>query len=242
MNVSGIHAVEAALDTELRPGTLLLSRRNNRVEKLRQIAERKGIRVQRVGERELDRLCGHKKHQGAVLQTDSGKVKQPLLKDRLYNLTAGPALILLLDSITDPHNYGAILRSADQFNVDLVLVPERRGSRETETVLRTSAGASAYLSIITVPNINRAIKQCKEAGFWVYGAHMQGEPAHIVDLKGRIALVLGSEGRGLHHLTADHCDSLLSIPAGGHADSFNVSVAAGILLYEIRRQQGFSQI
>lgn len=161
------------------------------------------------------------------------------LRERLAALSGPTALILLLDEIADPHNLGAILRSADQFAVDLAVIPSRHAARETPTVAKISAGASLYVPLFSVPNLVAGLQLAKEAGFWVYGADLSGERADGVRFEGRVALVLGSEGGGLRRLVRERCDALVRIPAGGHVDSFNVSVAAGILMYEIRRQQRF---
>ena len=148
-------------------------------------------------------------------------------------------LVVVLDGITDPHNYGAIIRSCDQFGVSLIVNPNSRSAKDSETVARTSAGASAWMPIATVPNLVRAVGLLKEAGFWVYGADMGGEPAHKKDLTGRVALVMGSEGEGIARLLREACDGIVSIPSKGQIDSLNVSVAAGVLLYEINRQRNF---
>jgi 23S rRNA (guanosine2251-2'-O)-methyltransferase len=148
-------------------------------------------------------------------------------------------LILLLDELNDPHNLGAVLRSADQFAVDLVVTTVRRSVSETPVVIRTSAGASRYVSLIAVPNLVQAIDLCKSRDYWIYGADVNGLSLEKQNFQGPVALVMGGEHRGLRRLVRERCDLLGRIPAGGHVDSFNVSVAAGILLYEVRRQQDF---
>ena len=161
------------------------------------------------------------------------------LRERLAEISSPSALILLLDEISDPRNLGAILRSADQFRVELVILPTRRAARETQAVVQTSAGASLYVPVASVPNLAAGLEAAKEAGFWVYGADLGGRRLDSVSFEGRVALVLGSEGAGLRRLVRERCDALVRIPSGGHVDSLNVSVAAGILMYEIRRQQDF---
>jgi 23S rRNA (guanosine2251-2'-O)-methyltransferase len=147
--------------------------------------------------------------------------------------------VVILDGITDPHNLGAVLRSADQFGVDLVVLPERRSAHLGDTVSRTSAGADRWVRTAAATNVSRAIAALQERGFWVYGADVEGAPAHTIDLTGNVALVFGREGEGLHRLVRESCDQLLCIPTTGKIDSLNVSVSAGILLYEVRRQAGF---
>jgi 23S rRNA (guanosine2251-2'-O)-methyltransferase len=209
------------------------------------------VPVRRVQRAELDALAGTAEHRGAGLLPAAGGARlQPppgspqatraaSLRERLAGISGPTALILFLDEINDPHNLGAILRSADQFGVQLVILPTRRAARETQTVVKTSAGASLYVPVHSVPNLAAALQSAKEAGFWVYGADLDGQRLDAVSFEGRVALVLGSEGAGLRRLVRERCDARVRIPAGGHVDSLNVSVAAGILMFEIRRQQRF---
>ena len=243
MLLSGFHAIAESLRREGR-GELLTSRSNPRIAELEALARAAGVPVRRVEGRELDALSGGAEHRGAGLLLEGAGRAAPRaepggLRERLEALSGPTALILLLDEINDPHNLGAILRSADQFGVELAVIPTRRAARETQTVVKTSSGASLYVSVASVPNLAAGLQLAKEAGFWVYGADVRGERVDTVAFAGRVALVLGSEGGGLRRLVRERCDALVRIPAGGHVDSFNVSVAAGILMYEVRRQQGF---
>ncbi len=145
------------------------------------------------------------------------------------------ALVLILDGITDPHNLGAILRSADQFGVNLVLIPERRAVQANETVVKVSSGAAQYVPVSVVTNLTREIDKLKEYGFWIYGADMAGNSSYGEKFAKRTAIVMGSEGDGISNLVRKKCDYITSIPMQGHIDSLNVSVATGILLYEFRR-------
>ncbi len=147
-------------------------------------------------------------------------------------------LVLILDGITDPHNFGAILRSADQFGVDLVVTPEKRSVSINATVAKVSVGAHAWVPTLQVTNIGRTIEELQKQGFWIYGADMGGGTAAETDLKGRTVIVMGSEGEGISRLIREKCDTMVSIPMNGHVDSLNVSVAAGILMYEVVRQRG----
>jgi len=239
--LTGYHAIEERLKEGTIEGTLYLARENSRIMRLLGDARKIGIPIRRESMEALDRLCGHGDHRGAVLVVTGAAAGRRALS--LESIVAGlpedRGLVLVLCGITDPHNFGAILRSADQFRVDLVVMPERRSVRDSETVARTSAGADAYVPTIVVPNLVRSLALLKEAGFWIYGADVSGKAVDRTKLSGRTALVLGSEGSGLPRLAAAQCDALVRIPAEGHFDSFNVSVAAGILLYEARRQQGF---
>ena len=238
--VVGLHAIEEFLKRGRARGTLLVSRESARIAALREQAEAAGVQVSEASDADLSSACGSDGHKGAVLVLDNPSTA---LHGDFRRLVAGlrteTALCLVLDGITDPQNLGAILRSADQFRADLVVIPSRRSAQESQTVSRVSSGASAYVPLTVVPNIPSALELLKESGFWIFGADMTGEPASDKDMKGRACIVMGSEGTGMRRLVREKCDFLVRIPAAGHVDSFNVSVAAGILLYEARRQQGF---
>jgi 23S rRNA (guanosine2251-2'-O)-methyltransferase len=215
------------------------------------------VPVRRVGRPELDALAGPAEHRGAgLLLAEEAGAAEPAsngpkaasrlsveraagLRERLASISSPTALILLLDEINDPHNLGAILRSADQFGAELVVLPSRRAARQTQAVVKSSAGASLYVPVASVASLASALESVKAAGFWVYGADLGGRRLDTVRFEGRVALVLGSEGSGLRRLVRERCDQLVRIPTGGYVDSLNVSVAAGILMHEIRRQQGF---
>jgi 23S rRNA (guanosine2251-2'-O)-methyltransferase len=192
-----------------------------------------------VGRETLEKMAGGQEVRGALLVVEAAASPTRLKEYHEYLEDFDrrqEALVLLLDEITDPQNLGAILRSADLFNVDLVVIPQRRSAHETAAVKVASAGASAYVPTVTVTNLARTMEELKQAGFWIYGAQAGGEAAEKVRLSGKLALVMGSEGKGLRRLVSEGCDGFVSIPMGGHIDSLNVSVAAGILLYEVRRQ------
>jgi 23S rRNA (guanosine2251-2'-O)-methyltransferase len=241
LTIVGFHAIEEVLKKGMLKGTLYLLPQKKKSEDLRRLASDQDLPVVLADERELDAVSGGADHRGAVLVLEGLPFEyQNNLTFILKSLTGPTALVLLLDSITDPHNFGAILRTADQFQADCVLVTERRAAHETQTVMSTSSGASSYVAIVTVVNLRQAIETLKQHEFWIYGADLTGTEAASVNLKGRVALVLGSEGKGIRQLVRESCDGLVRIPARGHVDSFNVSVAAGILMYEVRRQQGFT--
>ena len=176
-------------------------------------------------------------HRGVVMVMENAEAQAPLrLEDAVAELKAREsALVVVLDSITDPHNVGAIIRSADQFGVDLVILPEHRGATDFEVISRTSAGASSWVPTVIVTNLVRAVESLKDAGFWVYGADAGGTSAPTVRIADKAVLVMGSEGSGIARLLREKCDEIVSIPTRGRLDSLNVSVAAGVLLYEIRR-------
>ena len=246
--VMGFHAIEEALK-EASSGSILyicrnMEKRNDRLESLAKTTP--GVSVRKIAKVEMDRMTQSTDHRGALLELSrakdrsSGSAKKgaTTIKDFLAGLPDDqPALVLVLDGITDVQNLGAILRSADQFSVDLVVVPERRSAQANETVFRVSSGAAQYVPIATVTNLVREIELLQKHGFWVYGADMAGDAVQATRFPGRTVLVMGSEGEGMSQLVAKRCDHIVSIPTTGHIDSLNVSVAAGILLYEFRRQQ-----
>ncbi len=238
----GFHAIEEILKNLHSQNTKALlkySKENSKVRRLIELAKRVNVGTERTSDGELERISDTTKHRGVVLVVREFIDRKNLSFKTMLQLLERKkdSVILVLDGITDPQNFGAILRSADQFGVDLVVIPSRRSVKDTPTVSRVSAGADVYVNISVVQNIPSAIEELKENNFWVYGADMNGEELFRADLKGRCAIVMGREGEGLHRLVRERCDKILAIPRMGHIDSLNVSVAAGIFLYEVRRQQ-----
>ncbi len=239
--IIGFHPIEEALKTAGPSSVLYIEQggENKRNSLLSKLAGSNQVSVKRVPLAELTRMVGKQaKHKGAILLYSPKPVAAKKLDIKEYLEQLGEkkdALVLFLDGITDPQNLGAILRSADLFGVDLVVVPERRSASQNTTVMKVSAGAARYVPVVTVKNLVREMQQMQEQGFWFYGADMGGEDVASVKMTGRVALVLGSEGDGLSRLVRETCDRIVAIPISGHIDSLNVSVAAGILLYEVRR-------
>ena len=241
--LTGFHAIEERIKSGAAGGAacgpLLVAKSGPRAKKIEALAVENKIRLERVGTFELDNLAPD--NRGIALQVDDDSGKSDIsLEEFLSNLEEKQqknALVLILDEITDPHNYGAILRSCDQFGVDLVLGRNRRSAKNAAVISQTSAGAVSWVAQADTPNLVRAIDELKEAGFWIYGGEMEATPIHKIDLKGRIAFVLGSEGSGIGRLLRERCDAMTGIPSIGRIDSLNVSVAAGILLYEVHRQR-----
>lgn len=173
-------------------------------------------------------------HQGVMVEAEPFNYKD------LSDLSNYQRLIIL-DQIEDPHNLGAIIRSAESFGFDGVIIPERRSASVSPIVYKTSAGAINNINVIMVKNINRAIEEIKEAGFWVYGlAGEASSPIDKTDLKGKVCLVVGNESKGLSRLVRENCDILINIPMKGFVNSLNASVASAIAMYEVLRQNGFS--
>ncbi len=196
-----------------------------------------GVPVRVLSRMELDRMAVAGAHQGVVAVTSA---KQYTDLDDLVAARRGEhSLIVVLDGVEDPHNLGAILRTADAAGADGVVIPERRAVGVTGTVAKASAGASEHLPVAKVTNISRAIEELKSKDLWVVGLDERGQQTYdAVDYKMHCAVVLGAEGKGLHDLVRKHCDFLVSIPMMGRVPSLNVSVAAGVVLYEVVRQRG----
>jgi len=240
--LTGFHAIEERIklhkSTGRDCGPLLLAKAGPRARELVNLAATCKVRVDRVGAFELDRLAPD--NRGIALQVEDFGQGNP--DTTIDELIAGlgdraDSVALILDEITDPHNYGAILRCCDQFGVDLVISRNRRSAKHADVISKTSAGTAAWVPQAETANLVRAAQQLKDAGFWIYGADMHGEAAYSLKLGGRVALVLGSEGTGISRLLMETCDGTVGIPSLGKIDSLNVSVAAGVLLYEVLRQR-----
>jgi 23S rRNA (guanosine2251-2'-O)-methyltransferase len=244
--VTGYHAIEEYIRKNEGTAVLHAGTRNRRILEIAKKARAAGIPVRWTDEKTLTGLPVRGDHRGLALELQGAFQKiyttfEEFLMVRrgAGDQSSGPSgLVLALDGITDVHNLGALLRSADLFSLDAVILPPRRSARDSDVVAKISSGASAFVPLLEAPNLVRALRDLKEAGFWIYGADMKGRPAPETKLEGSTVLVLGSEGKGLSRLVRETCDALIGIPTAGHIDSFNVSVAGGILLYEIRRQQG----
>ncbi len=244
--VYGLHAVEAlirhASKREIYKLYMNSQRKDKRLDALRTKAEKAGIPVTQFSSEALKQRFGTLKHQGVVAEAAPLKTYQESdLNDLLDTLDAEekPALILVLDGLTDPHNLGACLRSADAAGVDFVIAPKDNSADITPVVSKVASGAVESIPFIRVTNLARSIKTLQARGVWVYGA--AGEATcRIYDLdfkKTATALVMGAEGPGLRRLTRDVCDELFSLPMHGQVSSLNVSVATGICLYEALRQR-----
>jgi 23S rRNA (guanosine2251-2'-O)-methyltransferase len=235
--LTGFHAIEERIKSGVPHGPILLAKPGPRAREILALARQFKIRVDRVGTHDLDQLAPD--HRGIALEvSDAGPSPDISLEAFIAGLgDRKNVLALILDEITDPHNYGAILRSCDQFGVDLVLSRNCRNAKHAEVLSKTSAGAVNWVPATETANLPRAAEDLKEAGFWIYGADMEGDAAYTVDLQGRVALVLGGEGSGISRLLRERCDRMIAIPSLGRIDSLNVSVAAGVLLYEIIRQR-----
>ncbi len=231
----GFHAVTARLRQRadsVRALYVLAGRQDVRSRALQERAKAAGCTVHAVDEGRLAQLAGGGAHQGVVAVVDAALPHVTL--DAAIDGLAEPPLLLVLDGVTDPHNLGACLRSADAFGAHAVVVPKDRAVGVNATVAKAASGAADTVPVISVTNLARALRDLKERGVWVVGADRGGESLFDADVSGPVAWVLGAEGAGLRRLTREHCDRIVGIPLFGSVESLNVSVAAGICLYATR--------
>ncbi|MEM6485624.1 MAG: 23S rRNA (guanosine(2251)-2'-O)-methyltransferase RlmB [Pseudomonadota bacterium] len=240
----GIHSVLEILKQDpqsVQELVLLTGRLDKRATALMQRAEAAAVPVRRSSRAELDQMVDGR-HQGVVALLSSVRVSKPDLRWSEAQLVAAVkasqrALVLVLDGVTDPHNLGACLRSADAAGALAVVIPKDKAADVTSVVRKVACGACETVPLVRVTNLARTLGALKEAGVWVYGAAGDADQSlYEVAASGSIALVMGSEGRGLRRLTREICDFLVSIPMAGAVSSLNVSVATGVCLFELQRQ------
>lgn len=239
--IIGFHAVQSLLKTrpERAQELMVVARRNDqRLLKTIALAERNGIPVKKMSAEDLDTFANQERHQGCILRAEKGKMyDEKWMLDYLGSLDRAP-LVLVLDGLTDPHNLGACLRSADAAGVDAVIVPRDKSAGLTPVVRKVACGAAETVPFVLVTNLCRVLEKLQKAGFWICGAAGESEKTLCdVDLKAPTAIVMGSEDRGLRRLTRESCDHLVRIPMQGAVESLNVSVATGIMLFEAVRQR-----
>jgi 23S rRNA (guanosine2251-2'-O)-methyltransferase len=241
--LTGIHAVREALEAGRAFDRIVIAkgRQDSRVEEIVQAARERNISVRFEDRGQLDRLADSKDHQGIVALV---AVRAAGTLDEILaaaNADAGhgeKGLIVLLDGVEDPHNLGAVIRTALAAGAHGVVIPERRAAGLTDTVARASAGALAHLAVAKVTNLVRTMEELKEAGYWLVGLDERGDKNYTdVDYTSPTGIVLGGEGKGLHELTRKRCDFVVSLPTTGPVKSLNVSVAAGVVLFEALRQR-----
>ncbi|SFR74039.1 23S rRNA Gm-2251 2'-O-methyltransferase [Marinobacter daqiaonensis] len=238
--VFGWHAVEAVLKKEpdrLRQVWIQQGRQDRRVKQVTETLDRLGVTWQVVHRRELDeRVAGA--HQGVVAQVEESR---EWTEDDLFTMLAGrsePPLLLILDGVTDPHNLGACMRTADAAGVAAVIVPKDKSATLNPTARKVACGAAETVPFVRVTNLARCLRSLQEHGVWLIGtAGEAGGTLYQADFSGPVGLVMGAEGKGLRRLTREHCDLLVKIPMQGLVDSLNVSVATGVCLYEAVRQR-----
>jgi 23S rRNA (guanosine2251-2'-O)-methyltransferase len=237
--LAGFHAVTARLrhaPESIEALYVDASRRDGRMQQLLDRADAAGVRATAVDAPRLERLAGGSNHQGVVALCSEHAVARSL-DDLLAQVSAG-TLLLLLDGVTDPRNLGACLRTAEAAGAQGVIVPRDRSASLTPVVSAAAAGAAETLPLVAVTNLARAMDEIRDAGIWIVGAAGEADRSiYKVDLTGPIAWALGAEGPGLRRLTREKCDWLARIPLAGRTESLNVSVAAGVCLFETLRQR-----
>ncbi|MEJ2402777.1 MAG: 23S rRNA (guanosine(2251)-2'-O)-methyltransferase RlmB [Candidatus Thiodiazotropha sp.] len=238
--ILGLHAVKAALSREHHARELWVDagRQDQRVREILNLAEQAGVPCHRVSGRELDERFREARHQGVALSVMSRQAQdEPYLKALLKRLDHAPFL-LVLDGVQDPHNLGACLRTADGAGIDAVIIPRDKSVGLTPTVRKVASGAAETVPLVQVTNLSRTLKWLQSEGVWLIGtAGEAAQSLYQASLSGPLALVMGGEEKGLRRLTREQCDLLVNLPMQGSVESLNVSVAAGIALYEAVRQR-----
>jgi len=247
--IYGLHAVDGLLRSNPKSVQRLWvqsGREDKRIAALVALAQNQGVPVARQPRQDLDGMVSGR-HQGVVAEAFNTPVSGDMSQSNLWqeqdllrvvDNKEGPLLLLVLDGVTDPHNLGACLRSADAAGVDAVVVPKDKSADLTPTVRKVACGAAEVVPFVRVTNISRTLQALQERGVWLYGTAGESEKSlYDSDLSGSIALVMGAEGSGLRRLTREQCDFLVNLPMSGSVSSLNVSVATGICLFEIVRQR-----
>lgn len=239
--VFGMHSVQAILKSapqRVNEILVLEGRQDQRLNKILSGAKNNDIRVRQAKRKELDKLVKEENHQGVVAFCFPGETHdEKFLLKLVENLQESPFL-LVLDGVTDPHNLGACLRTADAAGAHAVIAPKDNSASLTAVARKVACGAAEVLPYIPVTNLARTLKKLQELGVWVIGTAGEADGSvYQADLKGPLALVMGAEGPGMRRLTRECCDSLINIPMAGEVSSLNVSVATGVCLYEAVRQR-----
>ena len=238
--LAGFHAVTARLrqhPASVRAIYVDAARHDRRARELIDRAQSAGVAVHTADDRRLHAMAGDDRHQGVVAEVDDSLPQRTL--DDILDALSEPPLLLVLDGVTDPHNLGACLRSADAFGAHALIVPKDRAVAVNATVAKVSAGAAETVPVIAVTNLARTLRELKQRDVWLIGGDATGaESLFDADLSGPVGWVLGAEGTGIRRLTRELCDRTVRIPLFGRVESLNVSVAASVCLFETRRQRG----
>lgn len=239
--IFGIHAVTALIEKQPERIIRLLAaveRGDKKMDVLLKLARRNGVDVAEASRAELDKLTGAGNHQGVAAFCAKARAYDEADLTVLLEELQEPAFFLILDGVQDPHNLGACFRSADAAGVHAIIAPKDRAASITPVVSKVACGAAETIPFIQVTNLARTLDLLKEQGVWIYGAAGEAESTlYQTDFRGPVGVVLGAEGEGLRRLTRDKCDGLVKIPMCGTVESLNVSVAAGVFLFEVLRQR-----
>jgi 23S rRNA (guanosine2251-2'-O)-methyltransferase len=233
MILSGIHPVAEALRAGSAIERILIAQGAGgpRMQEVIDLARKAGVPIRFEPRASLERLAGSSAHQGIVALGAARKYAE-------LDAVAESDLLVVLDGVEDPHNLGAIVRTAHAAGAGAVIIPERRAASLTDVVAKAAAGALEHLPVARVTNVNRTLEELKKGGHWIYGLDERGTESYDqIDYAARSVLVLGGEGKGLHEQVRKHCDVLVRIPMAGKISSLNVSVAAGIVLFELRKRR-----
>jgi 23S rRNA (guanosine2251-2'-O)-methyltransferase len=234
--IEGKNAVHEFLQTEKMVYEIFVAIgvKRDSIKEILQIANGRSIKISFIDKEGVDNIATVDNHQGVVALVED---YQYATFEKTIDAIDGNGFVLILDNLKDPHNLGAILRTADATGVDAVIIPKDRSVEVTPTVTKVSVGATEHIPVIKVTNIARTIDKLKEKKYWITAADMDGEKAFFEsDLKGNVGIVIGSEGEGIRRLVREKCDFIVNIPMKGRIQSLNASVAASILMYEVVRQ------
>lgn len=238
--VYGLHAVEALLrhhPKRVKQIWLAEGRDDPRVQALLELAAQSKVRVGQCERREMDAWV-EGVHQGVIADVSPSQVWGDAMLEELLDRTEGAPLLLVLDGVTDPHNLGACLRTADAAGALAVIIPKDKSATLNATVRKVACGAAEVIPLVAVTNLARTLEKLQQRGLWVVGTAGEAEQEiYDQDLSGPIVLVMGAEGKGMRRLTREHCDFLVRLPMGGSVSSLNVSVATGVCLFEALRQR-----
>lgn len=242
--IYGLHAVEALLrhhPKRVKQVWLAEGRGDPRAQVLFELAAQARVSVGQCERREMDAWV-EGVHQGVVAEVSPSQVWGEAMLDELLDRAEGPPLLLVLDGVTDPHNLGACLRTADAAGALAVIVPKDKSATLNATVRKVACGAAEVIPLVAVTNLARTLEKLQQKGLWIVGTAGEAEQSlYEQDLTGPIVLVMGAEGRGMRRLTREHCDYLVRLPMAGSVSSLNVSVATGVCLFEALRQRGLGQ-
>ncbi len=236
--LAGRNSVLEALKSDNLPDTVYLSGNGGILRQIADLAKEHGIPVKNVTDAKLTQMTGGANHQGAAASGSCGTYVSVEEILEYANEKGEAPLIVICDEIQDPHNLGAIIRTAEAAGVHGIIIPKRRSASLNLTVGKTSAGAASYMRVARVSNLVMTMEKLKENGVWIYGTDASGSNYTEADFKGGTAFVIGSEGFGIGRLVGKTCDAMLRLPMKGHVNSLNASVAAGIFIYEAVRQRG----
>lgn len=235
--IYGRNPVLEALDSDSEIDCVFLSGRGGTLSAIYAKAREKGIVVKMTTDAKLSEMTGVSSHQGTAAVISYGNYVSLEELIQIHEKKQTPAFLILCDEIEDPHNLGAIIRTAECVGADGIIIPKRRSATVNSTVFKTSAGAANYVPVAKVSNLSMAIEEMKKHNIWIYGTDAKGEDYTKTDLRGNVCLVIGSEGKGIGKRVAGECDFMLKLPMMGKINSLNASVAAAVFMYEVVRQR-----